>query len=386
MMDDLLSQDEINALLAGDPIGGGSDDASSDAPAGGGEGASLSSAAQQALKDVCDTFSKSLGSVFGMLTGKDVRVAVIAPKTITQTDLTAEAGEAFVLRATTSGLNDAKIAMVLPQIGAQTLSDMMMGGEGKDLSGEMTDLDISAAQEGVSQVFGSAFTALSGKLAGSRLVPENVTAVIEKNGEWKVFADSAEEICYTKIIVTVDGVVDFDAWFACTVSGINDFAEAFEKAQAAAPAAPEPAADKKAGASPQMNMGPAPQPQYGPAPQYDAPSVHGMQQPGPMVDVRPAEFAPLTSRGSSAGTSRIDLVADIPVRVTVELGRTRKNISEILNMYPGSVIELDKMAGEPVDILVNGKLIAKGEVVVIDENFGVRVTEIVSVVSKAYPN
>ncbi len=71
-------------------------------------------------------------------------------------------------------------------------------------------------------------------------------------------------------------------------------------------------------------------------------------------------------------------MADIPVRVTVELGRTRKNISDILNMTPGSVIELDKMAGEPVDILVNGKLIAKGEVVVIDENFGIRITQLVS--------
>ena len=95
------------------------------------------------------------------------------------------------------------------------------------------------------------------------------------------------------------------------------------------------------------------------------------------VDVRPAEFIPLTQKAASGPASRIDLIADIPVRVTVELGRTRKNISDILNMTPGSVIELDKMAGEPVDVLVNSKLIAKGEVVVIDENFGVRITEIV---------
>ncbi|HPR90743.1 MAG TPA: flagellar motor switch protein FliN, partial [Synergistaceae bacterium] len=96
------------------------------------------------------------------------------------------------------------------------------------------------------------------------------------------------------------------------------------------------------------------------------------------VDVRPAEFVPLTQKSVSGFGSKIDLVADIPVRVTVELGRTRKNIADILNMTPGSVIELDKMAGEPVDVLVNSKLIAKGEVVVIDENFGVRITEIVT--------
>jgi flagellar motor switch protein FliN/FliY len=90
------------------------------------------------------------------------------------------------------------------------------------------------------------------------------------------------------------------------------------------------------------------------------------------------------SKGPAGGASAIDLIADIPVRVTVELGKTRKNISEILGISMGSVIELDKMAGEPVDVLVNGKLIAKGEVVVIDENFGVRITEILNTAPKAY--
>ena len=74
----------------------------------------------------------------------------------------------------------------------------------------------------------------------------------------------------------------------------------------------------------------------------------------------------------------IALLLDVPLQVTVELGRTRKLIRDILELSPGSVIELDKLAGEAVDILVNGKLIAKGEVVVIDENFGVRITEIVN--------
>jgi flagellar motor switch protein FliN/FliY len=103
-----------------------------------------------------------------------------------------------------------------------------------------------------------------------------------------------------------------------------------------------------------------------------------------MVDVHPAEFTPLVPRGSAGSGSKIDLIADIPVRVTVELGKTRKSISEVLNITTGSVIELDKMAGEPVDVLVNGKLIAKGEVVVIDENFGVRITDVMNT-SKAYP-
>lgn len=74
----------------------------------------------------------------------------------------------------------------------------------------------------------------------------------------------------------------------------------------------------------------------------------------------------------------LELLMDIPLQVTVELGRTKRTVQEILELAPGSVVELDKLAGEPVDILVNNKLIAKGEVVVIEENFGIRVTEILS--------
>jgi len=75
----------------------------------------------------------------------------------------------------------------------------------------------------------------------------------------------------------------------------------------------------------------------------------------------------------------IGIIMDVPLEVTVELGRTRKKIKEILEFSPGSIIELDKLAGEPIDILVNGKFVAKGEVVVIDENFGIRITDIIGV-------
>jgi len=89
-------------------------------------------------------------------------------------------------------------------------------------------------------------------------------------------------------------------------------------------------------------------------------------------------FAPLPGNGHSGDNSHIDLLLDISLQVTVELGRARMKIQEILALRNGSVIELDRLAGEPADILVNGTLIAKGEVVVVDEKFGVRVIEVVS--------
>jgi flagellar motor switch protein FliN/FliY len=92
----------------------------------------------------------------------------------------------------------------------------------------------------------------------------------------------------------------------------------------------------------------------------------------------PASFAPLPTNGQASDMSQIDLLLDISLQVTVELGRARMKIAEILGLRNGSVIELDRLAGEPADILVNGTLIAKGEVVVVDEKFGVRVIEVVS--------
>ena len=115
---------------------------------------------------------------------------------------------------------------------------------------------------------------------------------------------------------------------------------------------------------------------------YGAPM---MQQPqgGASVPVQPAAFVPLNMEPVQVNDANIGLILDVPLKVTVELGRTHKSIKEVLELTNGSIVELDKLAGEPVDIQVNGKFLAKGEVVVIDENFGVRITEIASPAERA---
>ncbi|MNO21719.1 Flagellar motor switch protein FliN [compost metagenome] len=120
---------------------------------------------------------------------------------------------------------------------------------------------------------------------------------------------------------------------------------------------------------------------YGYPPQgqpYGEPHHYGAA-PGRNLNVQPVQFANLGNPSfGHVDENNLNLLMDIPLKVTVELGRTQRQIKDILELSQGSIIELDKLAGEPVDILVNNKLIAKGEVVVIDENFGVRVTDIVS--------
>ena len=100
--------------------------------------------------------------------------------------------------------------------------------------------------------------------------------------------------------------------------------------------------------------------------------------PQPTVNVQPAQFTAFTpDMAALIGQENIGLIMDVPLEVTVELGRTSKTIHEILDFAPGTIIELEKIAGEPIDVLVNGKFVAKGEVVVIEESFGVRITEII---------
>lgn len=102
------------------------------------------------------------------------------------------------------------------------------------------------------------------------------------------------------------------------------------------------------------------------------------QHGSPQAQISSVRFPQMGESITTGGYGDISLLLDVEMTMTVELGRTSKLVKDILGLGEGSIIELDKLAGEPVDLLVNGKLIAKGEVVVIDENFGVRVTDIVS--------
>ena len=144
----------------------------------------------------------------------------------------------------------------------------------------------------------------------------------------------------------------------------NSTSNEAEKAVSAQPAAPQPQMEQPMGG--QQVMG---QPMM-------APNMNQMYaQP---VNVQPAQFQAFNpSIAQVAGAENIGLIMDVPLEVTVELGRTTKSIHEILDFAPGTIIELNRIAGEPIDILVNGKYVAKGEVVVIEESFGVRITEIV---------
>lgn len=362
-MDDLLSQDEINALLSGGDLGGGDD-------------SDLSMEDSHLLSEVSSIFAGAGSSVIGMLSGKEVDTAVNDAEVVTQADFRASLPEGpFLFTATFGGFDDIPLVLAVEQKGALTLADLMMGGEGKELPDEPSDLYLNAAQEGLSQVVGSSFTSLSGLLGGKRLIPENTNSGLA-SGDWLAFSSMAPEtkLWMSPVEVKIEGLEPFKIWVALPLDSALKMVGLMreiigeqepKQPEEAATAAPSPAASAPAqsGGGMRAPMG--------------APAPRAAQQPAPIVDVHPAAFQPLGGAAASGAASPIDMIADIPVRVTVELGKTRKSVSEVLALTTGSVIELDKMAGEPVDILVNGKPIARGEVVVIDENFGVRITDII---------
>lgn len=340
MPDDLLSPDEINALLSG----GGDVGELEDIP---------DYDAEQLAK-VSDNFANSENSVINMIAGKNVTTNVGTPEVVTQQEFTGKFSQLpFLFSATFGGMDDLPLALVVDQRGALVLADFMMGGGGSEVTSP-SDMHWGAAQEGLSQIIGSAFTALSSMLAGRRLMPNNTTSAPAEDNNWLAFSlePSDKKIWASPVNVTIEGVKPFNIWTCLTLDTALTIAQYMR--------------DALEGKKPTQQT------------QNNPNTTGGGRQTVAAVDVRPAAFQPLGGTGGGGAPSPIDLIADIPVRVTVELGKARKSVSEILSLTAGAVIELDKMAGEPVDVLVNGKLIARGEVVVIDENFGVRITDIVA--------
>lgn len=306
-------------------------------------------------------------------------------------------------------------SLVIKTSDASVIADLMLGGDGTNVSEELSDIHISAVQEAMNQMMGSSATSMS--TIFNRLVnisPPGIGILNAMNGEGNDMLPVDDLLVKISFRLKIGDLIDsmimqlFTIPFAKKmVDSLMSSAMQETSTPAATPQPPEPVVQTGTN---NMNTTPVMQPseeQVGggyPMSQQSNPNIPQqayMQttshvQPGQLyanpevaatysaapsrpVNVQPVQFADFSHQTSvHADETNMNLLLDIPLRVTVELGRTHKQIKDILELAQGSIIELDKLAGEPVDILVNNKLIAKGEVVVIDENFGVRVTDIVN--------
>ena len=273
---------------------------------------------------------------------------------------------------------------------AAIIADLMMGNDGTNPDQELSELHMSAVSECMNQMMGSVATSLSSMFNKKVDITPPVVTLVDLGTEEVVskLLDKVDPIIQASFRMEVDGLIDSEIMQLLPVDVAKDMVDALmnqqpdvdneEEAMAAAAAPPPPAAAPAAAPPPAAPAAAAAAPaNYGYGAQPMQPHVASN------VPVQSAQFTPLSSVPVQVNDANIGLILDVPLQVNVELGRTKKSIKDILDLTKGSIVELDKLAGEPVDIMVNGKYLAKGEVVVIDENFGVRITEIVSPLERA---
>lgn len=385
-MDGMLSQEEINALL-----GNVNSDGSDAAPASA-SGNVLTAQEQDAIGEISNICMGTAATTLYSLVNQKVTITTPSVSISTWDELVADYVKpcVFINISYKEGIEGNNV-LILREDDVKVITDLMMGGDGTNLVDELTDLHLSAICEAMNQMMGSSATSLSSMLNQKiDISPPSADLVnlTDDIDEFKFGMFHNNSFVKVFFRMEIGDLVDSSIMQLYPVDLAKELYNKFKSNQEEE--VPAPAVNETpAPASPQP-AAPAPEPVQNAA-MYQAPPMGQpmMRQPAqgvpynyapPVqdVNVQPVQFQPFnTAFNPVTQQENIDLIMDVPLDVTVELGRTSKSIKEILEFAPGTIIELDKIAGEPIDVLVNGKLVAKGEVVVIEESFGVRVTDII---------
>ena len=384
-MDGVMSQEEISALL----------NSSAEGSAVSNEEL-LSDNEKDAIGEIANISMGTAATTLFSLVNRKVEISTPVVSFANWSDI-CEAYEkpcVFIRIGYTVGLDGSNI-LVLKEHDVKVITDLMMGGDGTNTDGELGELHLSAISEAMNQMMGSAATSLSSMLEKTIDIspPEaNLIDLKDSLDEKEIDEFLAGDFIKISFKMEIGDLVDSTIMQLYPISFAKEMCESVKSnmtkdmQENTTPApAPQPQAAPQPAAPQQQMMG-AQQPMMGqPMMQQQMPMMGQpmMQQQMPMmgqpVNVQQAQFQSFSGDFNPAifQKENIDLIMDVPLEVTVELGRTTKSIQEILDFAPGTIIELDKIAGEPIDVLVNGKYVAKGEVVVIEESFGVRITEII---------
>lgn len=392
-MDGMLSQEEINALLNG---------INTDEPDVAVE--QLTEAEKDAIGEISNISMGTAATTLFSLVNQRVVITTPVVEYATWKDIMNSYDKpcVFIQIYYADGLDGNNI-LILREKDVKTITDLMMGGDGSNVVGELTELHLSAISEAMNQMMGSAATSISSMLEKKVNITPPSASIVDLNESMsgENIADFLKgSFIRVSFHMEIGDLVDSVLMQLYPFDFARDLYKQFVQATTMEPDIPtRPPLDntpKKTPAPPQSEPQPQMQAQnmlppnmqmqqpYGYNPYQGYPN-QGMPQ-GVMpymmpqvqdVNVQPVQFAPFAGMQSGVvQPENIDLLMDVPLEVTVELGRTSKSIKEILDFAPGTIIELNRLAGEPIDVLVNGKFVAKGEVVVMEEAFGIRVTEI----------
>ena len=402
MSDEMLSQEEIEALLRGETL----DDRMNDSEASTKEDINeirvedyLDSFAQDALGEVGNISFGSSATALSALLGQKVDITTPSISMINRNKLEEEFPHPYVAVQVeyTIGLTGMNL-LVIKQSDAAIIADLMLGGDGLNPKPDLGEIQLSAVQEAMNQMMGSAATSMSTVFNKKvDISPPTIDLMNISQDEGRDNIPEDDLLVKVSFRLRIGNLIDSNLmqllplkFSQNIVKSLLGETEAIEEPVAATIAPEAPIAPPPVQHTPpppvqqpvyQQPAAPVQQPMYQEQqPMYQEPQQNHMQQrPVQPVNVQQAQFASFDPNVISQSEARnLNMLLDIPLQVTVELGRTKRSVKEILELSSGSIIELDKLAGEPVDILVNSRLIAKGEVVVIDENFGVRITDVLS--------
>lgn len=425
-MDGMLSQDEINALLNGMSADDSADNETSETPQESNESAGDNTPNTDKPEALSDTEKDAVGEISNISMGTaattlssllNQKVNITTPRVeVADWDKLSRKYDrpCVMLQIRYKEGIDGNNVLILKERDVKIITDLMMGGTGNvDDGEELTDLHLSAIGEAMNQMMGSAATSLSSMFNRKIDISPPIANIVETYNEMDetlpqflndnfvivAFKMQIGDLIDSEImqLYPIDFAKELLTMFSIDQEAQSDNSSAStEPTPAEQTAAPQPqaATAPQAATVPQQPMPDMSQQgmmQQG-MPMQGMPYGYGMPMQGmpygygmPMqqapvkdVNVSPASFQPFQADVNPlVQQENIDLIMDVPLEVTVELGRVSKSIKDILDFAPGTIVELNKIAGEAVDVLVNGKYVAKGEVVVIEENFGVRITEII---------
>jgi len=372
-MNDMLSQEEIDALLKGEEP---SKDTNSE------ERIEFSEQEKDAIGEIGNISMGTAATTLSTLLGHKVSITTPRVELMSVEEITKEYPLPFIAVDVKykEGIEGTNL-LILKQRDVKVITNLMMGQgpEVEDGTDPLSEVHLSAIGEAMNQMIGSASTSLSEMF--NRKIDINPPKAFEMDLSSEKFDEyiSEDVNVYAKISFSmkIGDFIDSEIMQLIPMSFAREMIEILlggqqeEEPEAPKEETPEPKKlEPKASPSATSTQAKA-------AAAYSQPKEAKQEAPQERVNVQPAQFQSFDESPTSHEPENISLIRDVPLKVTVELGRTVKKIQDVLDFGPGTIIELDKLVGEPLDILVNGQYVAKGEVVVIDENYGIRVTDIV---------
>lgn len=353
MSNGILSQEEINALM-------NSNRDTEETPA-------FTHVELDALGEITNISMGSAATALSTLLGRKVSITAPHVELLTQGEFqNREATDSFIAVVDfVKGFQGSSV-FVLSKRDSGIIVDLLLGGDGTNPPEEFNEIHLSGIAEAMNQMMGSAATSMSTML--NRIVDISPPKVSEftQEGLNAVFTEAPPQAVYISFQLSVEGLIESALSQLIPVAVARDMvmgqlSEVRQNFVGTGSSSPSPVQEAAASTGS---------------------SSAASANINPQVTVQPVQFAPFQPVQSRTEINNLDLIMDVPVQISVELGKTQKTIRQILDFVPGSIVELDKLAGESVDLIANGKLLARGEVVVINENFGIRITEIVNPLEK----